>query len=419
MKYKALLLILIINYFSYGTTLTEIIQTAKENSPILKQKKIEIKIKRFEKNMVNSKRFGEINLFGTFHRYEDKRILYPISPPINSRTIVGARNQFVAGISYNIPLFTGFELERKIDILDLSEKIKKIDYKLTEQQLIFNIKSIYYKILSLQKQKKALEAYKKSMEKLYENINEAYKVGRKPETDLLKVQYGLEEIKANLEKVENSINSLKSALIALVGKDIDLSNFEDIQSPSQIPQLKEVEQLKKIQKINLAYDISDKKLDVAKSLYLPKVYLNAQLQRNMGNDEYKDLWFLGLTIKYDLFDFGYRKNQYIKAKLEKEKVLYQKKAVILKLKSEIQKALDDIKSATAKLNASKKQLEYAKQVEESEKAKYEEGVSDLYDYLYAKAQKFMAESQYYQAFYNRETAIAYLKYLLEEIEDEK
>jgi len=49
-----------------------------------------------------------------------------------------------------------------------------------------------------------------------------------------------------------------------------------------------------------------------------------------------------------------------------------------------------------------------------EKAKYEEGVSDLYDYLYAKAERFYAEAEYYDAIYSREIAITYLKYLLEE-----
>ncbi len=416
MKNTIWLITLLFFQLSYGISLQEIIKTAKENSPLIKQKKIEVQIQKSESRAANAKRFGQVDTFATFTRYEDKRILYPISPPVNIHNLVGAQNQFIIGISYNLPLFTGFELERKVEISKLSEKIKEIEYTLTLQQLIFNIKSIYFQILSLEKQKEALKIYKKSLQKLYEDINKAYQLGRKPETDLLKVQYRLEEAEANLQEIENNINSLKSAMISLVGKKIDMSFLEEIKEPSEIPKIKNVENLKKIQKINLSSVIAKKNIDIAKGLYLPRIYLNSQIQRNMGNSEYKDLWFIGFTINYNLFDFGNRKNQYIKAKLEKEKILYQKQENILKLKSDINKALNDIKSAIAKLNASKKQLLYAKKVEEAEKIKYEEGVSDLYNYLYAKAQKFMAESYYYQAFYNREIAIAYLTYLLEEIE---
>ncbi|NPA53132.1 MAG: hypothetical protein GXO21_00515, partial [Aquificae bacterium] len=50
--------------------------------------------------------------------------------------------------------------------------------------------------------------------------------------------------------------------------------------------------------------------------------------------------------------------------------------------------------------------------------KYETGISDIYDYLHAKAQKYIAESSLYQALYDKEIAISYLKYILEEYKDD-
>jgi len=54
-----------------------------------------------------------------------------------------------------------------------------------------------------------------------------------------------------------------------------------------------------------------------------------------------------------------------------------------------------------------------------EKTKYKEGISDLYNYLYAKAQTLLAESSYYTAIYEKQRAIYYLKFILEEYRDEK
>jgi len=58
-------------------------------------------------------------------------------------------------------------------------------------------------------------------------------------------------------------------------------------------------------------------------------------------------------------------------------------------------------------------LDYATEVEKVEKLKYEEGVSNLYDYLYAQSQKYIAESKYYEALYDKQRAIYYLDYVLE------
>ena len=408
-------------YSSYGITLKEVIKEAKKNNPVLKSKKLEIEIKNYESSEAKSKKFGQINLFANFKRYEDKRLLYPISPPINIRSLAVARNQLIVGAVYKIPIFTGFEIRSKIDITKLSSKIKEVEYNLTKNQIIYNIKSIYYQILSLKKQKEALIAYKQSLEKLYENIKTAVELGKKPETDLYKVQYRLEEANASIIKVNNTIETLKSALLSLVGKNIDLSNIEDVnpEYKSTIFSLKtDINNLETIKKLDLSEKIADKKIRIAKGRYLPSVFLDASVQRPMGNGYYKDLWYLGFTVNYDLFDFGYRKYNYLKSKLEKKKIKYLKKATILKINSKIQEALNKIKTADANLKASEKQLEYAKAVEEAEKAKYEEGTTDLYDYLYAKAQKFLAESKYYQSFYERERAVAYLKYILEEYKDE-
>ncbi|NPA12448.1 MAG: TolC family protein, partial [Aquificae bacterium] len=185
---------------------------------------------------------------------------------------------------------------------------------------------------------------------------------------------------------------------------------------SQIPTLDnfDMNNLDTVKKTKLNKEIARKNLQKVKGQYLPKVYLDASLQRNIGNDEYKDLWHIGFSVKYNLFDFGARNSQLIQSKLQLKKALIQQREVELKIKEKLVDAVNRIKTAQAKIKAYKKQIKFAKKVEEVEKVKYEEGVSDLYNYLYAKAQRIMAETSYIQAIYERERAVSYLKYILEE-----
>ncbi len=419
MQYIIILFFLLISSKSYSITLDELVEILKEKNPTLNRQKIEKSISRTEKEKANRERLGKLELFSTFYRYEDKRVLYPITPPINPTNLVGARNQLNVGIRYTVPIFTGFKLERNVEIKKLNKKLTDIRYYLTKNELIYNLKVLYLKSLSLYKTKEALLTYKNSLETLYKNIDEMVKVGKKPEVDLLKVRYELESVNAKIEKINNSIDSLKSSIKTLIGDEsLDLSNMEDIKFSKVSYEKFDIEGLYRLKAEYIKERIGDLKIDIAKGEYFPEIYLNASIQRNMGNSEYKDIWQVGLNLNYALFDFGVRKSKYIKSVLEKKKIIEEKRKTTLEIKNRLREALNNIKTAEANIKAFKNQLVYAKEVEDIEREKYMEGVSSLYDYLKAKAQRYLAESEYYNSLYDREIQITYLKYLLEEFRDE-
>ncbi len=419
MKHLLILFLLLIYSKSYPITLNELVEILKEKNPTLNRQKIEKSISKTEKTRANRERLGKLELFSTFYRYDDKRVLYPITPPINPTNLVGARNQLNVGIRYTVPIFTGFKLEKNVEIKKLNKKLTDIRYYLTKNELIFNLKVLYLKALSLNKTKEALLTYKNSLDTLYKNIDEMVKVGKKPEVDLLKVKYELESVNAKIEKINNSIDSLKSSIKTLIGDEsLDLSNMEDIKFSKVSYKKFDIEELYRLKAEYIKEKIGDLKIDIAKGDYFPEIYLNASIQRNMGNSEYKDIWQVGLNLNYTLFDFGVRKRKYIKSVLEKKKIIEEKRKTVLEIKNKLREALNNIKTAEANIKAFKKQLVYAKEVEDIEREKYMEGVSSLYDYLKAKAQRYLAESEYYNSLYDREIQITYLKYLLEEFRNE-
>jgi len=414
--------ILFASAFSHAVTLEELINEALKNSPILKQKNMDVKVREAKGRSVKAQRFGEVKALLKGTRYEGQRILYPLTPPLDPKNLVGAENQIVAALSYTLPLFTGFELQRSIDIANLMKEIREIDYRLTKNQLVFNIKSVYLKVLELQRNLRTLEAYRSSLEKLHSDVKLAVELSKKAEADLFKVRYQLEQVQGEIEKVRNSLMTLKQVIIYLVGReDLDLSKFEDIGKTHSLNLNnldRKVGELEVLRRTNLYEKVAHKKLEIAKGKYLPKVYFNASAQRNIGNGEYKDLWQVGFVIEFTLLDFGKRKSHYIQSKLELEKARLVKKNLKLKIKKDITDALGRIRSAQANIEVARRQIEYAKKIEEVEEAKYNEGVSDMFNLLYAKAQRIKAETEYYRAFYERERAVAYLYYLLEEFKDE-
>ncbi len=406
----------------YAVSLEDLVQDTLENSLLIKGKRLDVEIQKAQTRYLKSSRFGELkgSLRGT--RFEDSRILYPLTPPINPTNLVGARNQFIASLSYTLPLFTGFELERNVEISKLLEEIRSIDYELTKNEVVFNLKSAYLKALELRRSLEALKAYEVSLEKLLSDVELAVQLGRKAEVDLLKVRYEVERIRGEIEKVKSSLEALAETIAYLTGReDIDPREFEEVKLSKHLD-LEGLEQkllnLGVLKKASLQENVARKRLDIAKGRFLPRIYLSASIQRNMGNGEYKDLWQVGIALELSIFDFGKRKSQHLRSKLELERSRLFKKNLYRKLKRDIAEALSRVKAYSAEIETAKRRLRYATKVEEVERLKYEEGVSDMFHLLYAKAQRIQAQTEYYRALYGRERAVAYLMYLLEELKDE-
>jgi len=408
--------------FSYGLTIEDAVKTAIENNPSIKQQIIQQEISHHKTKEINANRFGKIDAFVNYTHYNFPRLVAPISPPLNQAAIagiVGAKNITIPGIRYDVPLFTGFKIEKGVEISKLGEKLSEVAVNLTKNQIAFNVRSIYLKILTLKKQLEAMEHYKKALDQLYDNISMLYELGKKPEVDLLKVEYAKKTVESNIEAINNAIDTLKETLRTLMNiedKDFKVEpiSFRGIGNVSKEELMKVYfPKLYSVKKVEIQKQISQKKLEQSKSDYYPNLFFSGQYQRNIGNGENKELWQVSLIARYTIFDFGNRYNKKIESELNFKKTLLEEQRVKLDVERKLTDALNQIKTADFKIKATKKQLDYATEVEKVEKLKYEEGVSSLYDYLYAQSQKYIAESKYYEALYDKQRAIYYLDYVLE------
>jgi outer membrane protein TolC len=391
-------------------TLEQAIKTAIKHNPSINKSSIDIDIRKKLTKQAEAVRFGQFDALASYDKYDSERTMQPFNIKYLSENI------FSVGAQYNLPIFTGFELTENIKISKLNEKITYFSNKLNKNQIIFNIKSVYYKILSLKKQLKTMYNYKDSLKELLKNVDLMVATGKKPEVDLYKIEYDVKNADAAIAQLQNNINTLKYALKEIMGKkDFKIGNIEDINltknfSPEKIGS----KNLTSIKRVNAKSSIASSNIKKAKSEYFPKLYLNANIFENYddnGNDI--NIWQVTLNMKFDIFDFGKRKNSVEEKKLEKLKIDFEKLEIELKKDKDTADAINKVKTEEANIEAFKNQIKFAKESERIEKMKYEEGVSRIYDYLYAKARRYIAESKYYDALYNRENAIAYYYYVTE------
>ena len=393
----------------YSLTLKEAVNLAVKNNPVINQQRINIEIQKEKTLQAKRTRFGEFSGLAMFNKYDSNRNMQPLDRRHLAEDILST------GIEYQVPVFTGFELTENIKISKLSEKLNVLSKGLAKNQIIFNVKSVYYKILSLKKQMSAMESYKNSLNQLLENVSLMVKTGKKPEVDLYKIQYDVKSVDAVIENLKNSINTLKFALKELIGKkEVNTDKIEDIVLTKNFKPIKpELENLASVKSVNTKKSISEENIKKSKSEYYPKIFLNSNTFENYGNGDDVNTWQISLNLKMNIFDFGKRESKVREAKLEKNKVAFEKIRTILKKEKEITDAINKVKTEESNIEAFKNQVKFAKESERIEKMKYENGVSQIYDYLYAKSRRYLAESKFFDAVYNRELAIAYYDYVTE------
>jgi len=397
---------------SWAITLNEAIDTALKKSPLILIEKGKIKQSIEEKRIKKAKNLGSINLVGSYTIYNIPRTLAPIVPPI-SPNVVTSKNIGSLGLKYDVMLFNGFSDLRSIDIAELSKKISKTDFALSKEQLIYNIKSIYFKILTLKKERVSALSYQKALEALKSKVEQEYELGKKAKLDLLKVASELEVAKYNSLNIKNSIKILKAKLASLIGVE-KIDSVEDIYDEEKVSDTIDPKKSLIYKKALLDTQKSKKEIAKAKALYYPKVSFNAYYGSNFASGEQEELWQVGVSINLPLYDFGNRDAQFQKAKIAHMISELKLKNSYLKLQSDIVDAKERIATASAKIKALKKQLEFLTKIEETEKIKYQNGVSDIYDLLLAISKRRIAESDLIGAMYDLTMQKAYLNLLVGE-----
>jgi outer membrane protein TolC len=393
-------------------TLDEAIELGLKNSPDFLMQQNTILLTQEATKLKKSSNYGKVALRGSYTLYNIPRTLSPIVPPLQPG-IITSDDISSLGVAYDVNLFSGFSGLRDVEIASLSEDAARIALKLSREQLIYNIRSLYLKILSLKSQKNGAFAYQNALKKLYNIVDVGVKVGKKPKVDLLKVKADLESAHVGTKELEINIEILKATLASIIGVD-KVTNIEDIKTDTDT-QLEDydIKSLSRYQLSLIEEQKGAKKLKNAKSSYYPNLNLNGYYGNNYGESERDEIWQVGLGLNWVLFVFGSRTAKVQKAKIEQLQSTLQAKKVELALTKDLYEAKAKIDIAVRKLQSAKTELALVKETTKIEKMRYKQGVGTIYDVLFSQSRHQNTISKEINAKYALQSAIFYYKYITE------
>lgn len=240
------------------------------------------------------------------------------------------RNITAVALMLTQPLYMGGKIIAYNKITKYAEQIAQAQTDQKMQELILQVETAYWQIVSLESKRQLALNYKQLIDTLDYNVQQLIDEGMASKSDGLSVKVKKNEADVTLIQIDNGLALSRMLLCQLCGIDItsDLHPADDVLSTqSAEPTYSTTEYIDaafnnrpELTSLDLLARIGSEKVKVARSEYLPKVALNANYlwsnpsTFNGFEKKLKGMWTVGLMVNIPLVNWG---ESYYKVKAAK------------------------------------------------------------------------------------------------------
>jgi outer membrane protein len=430
-RYTGLALLTIIHIaFFFGTSfscaaetfdLQSVIGYGLKHNPSLRISAKNIETEKHGVTSARAERMPKIDVTTGATRYRYPTPLTPIviQSPLTSVELPDfERTIYDGGASFRLPFYRGGRIMANIRIAETKKALAEDNYATTRQDLVYNLTSVYHKILQLQKLVISNKASVRQFESHKQDVELFLKTGTVPPLDLFKTEVELAHARERLLLVKNNLDSSFELLKTLMGVDDPEASIALAERPSSpevpaaIDASTEAALAKRpdYQAVQKKRRIAEDRIRVARGRRLPDVFASGQYTENTGpSTAFKENWYLGMRLTLPVFDGGLIRSEIDKERVELEKVKEEERAVRLAIAREVKDAHLAVKNAAERIKVTEKAIESARETVRVELLRYRTGAGTSTDVIDAQTALLRAETDYYQAAYDREVALASLR----------
>jgi outer membrane protein TolC len=378
-------------------TLAETVADALRANPSLKALAHRSAAARRESSASAGARWGELNLVGSYSRFNDDQILRPMSSELLVRGIPGLpfdRDQLHYGAAYDLPLYLGGRLVNQIKIARLEAQKSDLLLEGTRWQVRFNAVSLYTACQALDGMTAAMDEQIAALDKTRARLDEMVASGKRPELDRLKAVEelaGAQAQRANLRAERIRVTGL---LLALLGRDpagtltVDpLPEGSGVLTVSAVDLKSMAAGNSTVHAARIESEQADRGVGSARGAFLPKVSLSANYLENTGTtiDRSLETWGVSLGVSVPVFDGNARYQRFAEAREKRLAAQEAQEQAQLKVAADLQDALARLDAARIGLASARSQVAAGGEAARIEQVRYDTGADTIEDLLRALA----------------------------------
>ncbi|MDD6787342.1 MAG: TolC family protein [Bacteroidales bacterium] len=230
------------------------------------------------------------------------------------------RNTTAAAIMLTQPLYMGGKIVAYNNITRYAEQIAKAQSDQKMQDLVVQVETAYWQIVSLESKRELALGYKKLIDTLDYNVEQLIEGGLATKADGLSVKVKKNEADVTLIQIDNGLALSRMLLCQLCGIDVntEVHPTDDVmtmpQGSAALPAADCVgtamESRPELRALSLLTKVNNEKVKVVRSDFLPKVALNAGYLwsnpsvYNSFERKFKGMWSVGVMVNVPLINWG-------------------------------------------------------------------------------------------------------------------
>jgi outer membrane protein len=401
-------ILLSINLFPQSLTLEESVQMGLKNSKELAISKSKTRYAEAKIIEVGSQMFPQLKFSASYVRLSNVppfEVVVPFSPaPIRIQDVI--LDNYNLKLSLQQPLFTGFRLSSLRSAAKYNFTASEYEYNAAANDYVIQILEAFWNFYNAQKIVELMKEQLVTLENHLADTKNFMDNGLATMNDVLKLEVQYSGLELKLIEAENNHDIARIIFNRIIG--YDLNSQTEIIVSSVEPSIDELaldeliveskqnrDELKSLKNRVLA---SDESVSAANSGWFPSVYLFANAYYNRPNqrimparDEFRDTWDVGVSLNWDLWNWGYTSAQTSQAeelKIQTETALSQLKEAI---EIEVTREFLNYNKSFKKVEVARKSVGQAKENYRLTNEKYENQLvssSDLID-----AQTYLLEAE--------------------------
>lgn len=229
------------------------------------------------------------------------------------------RNVTAAAISLTQPLFMGGKIVAYNNITRYAEQIAKSQTSQKSQELVVNVETIYWQIVSLESKRELAQSYKLLIDTLSYNVEQLIAEGFASKADGLSVRVKQNEADVTLIQIDNGLALSRMLLAQYCGLDagVEIHPTDKIDQVTSLALCDREEATNKamqnrpeLNSLDLLAKINEEKVKISLSEHLPTVALSANYiwsnpsVFNGFEKKFKGMWNVGVLVSVPISGWG-------------------------------------------------------------------------------------------------------------------
>ena len=206
-------------------TLERSIEIALANNPEVAATLWDVSVAGSRADQAKAARWPTVTYEGNYTKYLNSRPLFEVR--YNGERRIFSKQQSRGDVILKLPLFTGGRIINDIKAAELFRLAEENRLSRTRDELIFNVSSTFYGMLSQEKVIDSLKFSLSAMEEQRKKVAAMLEVAKVARVDLLRTEVRLADLQQSLEKETNVLDIQKRLLANLLGLDYREGPSED------------------------------------------------------------------------------------------------------------------------------------------------------------------------------------------------